>query len=60
MENQEKRKKLKYVTPKMTVNEIEMEQGIAAGSATVNPSNESGGMKQSWESGSDSNRSMDW
>ncbi|WP_175991989.1 hypothetical protein [Sphingobacterium sp. CZ-UAM] len=45
-----------YLSPQLQVVEIEMEQGIAAGSGTVN----TGTVSSSWENGTDTSGEMDW
>ncbi|MCT4216558.1 hypothetical protein J2O08_13510 [Elizabethkingia anophelis] len=52
--NQEKKdSKKEYVPPVIDVNLIEMEYGIAAGSASTNPSNDQGEIKSEWDQGND-------
>jgi len=58
MENHEK--KMKYVSPQLNVEEVEMEQGIAAGSAAVKPGSSSNEVKSQWDTGSDSNSNVEW
>ncbi|MBP3942653.1 hypothetical protein J5U18_03590 [Sphingobacteriaceae bacterium WQ 2009] len=47
--NKENKTKIPYVPPSIVVTILELEGGIAAGSATVNPVNQSGAVYQSWE-----------
>ncbi|MDV3926434.1 hypothetical protein CMT52_13205 [Elizabethkingia anophelis] len=53
-------KKRKYLPPKIEVDFIEMEQGIAAGSATVIPTNSSGQVQEEWTTGNDTTGDMNW
>lgn len=57
--NQETEKK-DYIAPELEVIRVEMEQGIAAGSATVNPADNNNEIKDEWEKDPDNNNSMDW
>lgn len=51
MENLDKKE---YVLPKISVTYIEMEHGIAAGSATTEPTNDTNGdINAGWETGED-------
>lgn len=56
----EREKKLTYIAPVCTVTIIEMEQGIAAGSARVNSPSNSGEVKDSWESREDNSKTVEW
>jgi len=51
---------MKYVAPQLKIEEVEMEQGIAAGSAAVKPGNNSNEVKDQWDTGADSNTNLDW
>ncbi|MEI2273080.1 hypothetical protein OHD16_13095 [Sphingobacterium sp. ML3W] len=51
---------MKYVSPQLNVEEVEMEQGIAAGSAAVKPGSSSNEVKSQWDTGSDSNSNVEW
>ncbi|CAM3768723.1 hypothetical protein ELOC111193_18650 [Elizabethkingia occulta] len=53
-------KKQEYFTPKIAVSLIEMEQGIAAGSARVLPPNSGGQVQEEWTSDPDDNRTIEW
>lgn len=48
-----KTQKKEYVPPKVSVILIEMEQGIAAGSARVTPVSATSQVEQEWETGTD-------
>ena len=56
----EKEKKLTYIAPVCIGVIVEMEQGIAAGSANVNSPSDSGEVKDSWETGGDNNKTVEW
>lgn len=45
-----------YVSPIVVAAVVELEQGIAAGSAEVNNNT----VKQEWENGPDDNRTISW
>lgn len=54
-------KKLAYIAPKVNTAIIELEQGIAAGSACARPEDaNSGKVSEQWEAGSTDNRNIDW
>ncbi|WP_407500697.1 hypothetical protein [Elizabethkingia anophelis] len=53
MKKKTKTQKKEYVPPKVKVTLIEMEQGIAAGSARVTPVSAGGQVEQEWETGTD-------
>ncbi|CAI9678830.1 hypothetical protein HZQ11_10480 [Elizabethkingia anophelis] len=53
-------KKLEYVTPKVCSFLIEMEQGIATGSARVLPPNSGGQVQEEWTQDPDDNRTIEW
>ncbi|WP_260142912.1 hypothetical protein [Elizabethkingia anophelis] len=42
------------------VERIELELGIAAGSAVVNPMSNPGTIQEEWETGTDRNKDFDW
>ncbi|MGB3065914.1 hypothetical protein [Sphingobacterium thalpophilum] len=52
--------KIAYTTPMMETTMIELEQGIAAGSATVRPENSNNEVKEQWDIGGDDSRTIDW
>lgn len=52
--------KLPYIAPCITATIIEMEEGVASGSAATNPGNNSDEVKDQWDTGSDDNRSVQW
>ncbi|MCL1654390.1 Uncharacterised protein [Elizabethkingia miricola] len=52
--------KQEYVTPKVGSFLIEMEQGIAAGSARVLPPNSGGQVQEEWTQDPDDNRTIEW
>ncbi len=52
--------KQEYVTPKVGSFLIEMEQGIAAGSARVLPPNSGGQVQEEWGQDPDDNRTIEW
>ncbi|MDF2517037.1 MAG: hypothetical protein K0R59_2333 [Sphingobacterium sp.] len=54
-----KRKKL-YLTPKIEITIIAMEEGIAAGSANIQPGDNTGSVKSEWETADDNNSNMGW
>ncbi|MDV4102676.1 hypothetical protein CMT19_16680 [Elizabethkingia anophelis] len=64
MENQSLQKdyysKKKYQSPTLTIEFIEMEEGISAGSATTSPTNSGGDLVEEWETSDNDERSMDW
>ncbi|WP_407481018.1 hypothetical protein [Elizabethkingia meningoseptica] len=49
-----------YSSPVLHVLLIEMEEGIAAGSARVSPTNTTGEVKEEWIIGDDDNRTIEW
>ncbi|MNE08891.1 hypothetical protein D3C87_1213910 [compost metagenome] len=49
-----------YQPPKVEVIFLEMEQGIAAGSAAINPSNQTGDILDEWDTGTDRNTDLNW
>ena len=52
--------KSEYVSPDIRVFVVEMEQGIAAGSARVVPPNNGGVVQEEWIQGDDDNRTIEW
>ncbi|OPB98374.1 hypothetical protein [Elizabethkingia occulta] len=52
--------KLKYVAPSLSIIHIEMEQGIATGSATVTIEDKNNPIKEDWDTGSSIDKTMDW
>lgn len=53
-------KKSFYTPPVIEKITLSMEQGIAAGSATVVPSNSSGEVSQEWDIGTDRDANINW
>ncbi|MDR2230111.1 MAG: hypothetical protein LBE39_11650 [Flavobacteriaceae bacterium] len=53
-------KKQEYVTPRVSSFLMEMEQGIAAGSARVLPPNSGGQVQEEWTTDPDDNRTIEW
>ncbi len=49
-----------YVSPKMDIFNIELEQGIAAGSANVTPGDNTQTVQHEWDVAPDDTRSLDW
>jgi hypothetical protein len=58
LEKQDCRKN--YVPPTLSLSLIEMENGIAAGSAKVIPPDSGGKVQEEWQNGTDDNRTIDW
>ncbi|HFK5529536.1 TPA: hypothetical protein ACGZ92_002557 [Elizabethkingia anophelis] len=52
--------KKEYVPPKLNLVYIEMEQGIAAGSANVQPTDINNQVKEDWDTAQDVNNTIDW
>lgn len=52
--------KQEYSAPALDVLWLEMEQGIAAGSAKVVPPNSGGQVQEEWTQDSDDNRTIEW
>lgn len=48
-----------YISPKIEINVVELEQGIAVGSAT-NDAEVNNTVQQEWENGEDDNRVFSW
>lgn len=53
-------KKLAYITPNIGVMVIEMEQGIATGSAAVAPGDSSSHVSDEWDIGTDREAISNW
>ena len=52
--------KHEYSAPVVEVLFLEMEQGVAAGSAKVVPPNSVGAVQEEWIQGDDDNRTIEW
>lgn len=52
--------KQEYSAPVVEVLFLEMEQGVAAGSAKVVPPNNGGVVQEEWIQGDDDNRTIEW
>ncbi|AIL45523.1 hypothetical protein HZP84_02435 [Elizabethkingia anophelis] len=52
--------KQEYSAPALDVLWLEMEQGIAAGSAKVVPPNSGGQVQEEWTQDPDDNRTIEW
>ncbi|WP_249059120.1 hypothetical protein [Elizabethkingia bruuniana] len=52
--------KQEYSAPVVEVLFLEMEQGVAAGSAKVLPPNSGGAVQEEWIQGDDDNRTIEW
>ncbi|MCL1664294.1 hypothetical protein M2T78_08530 [Elizabethkingia ursingii] len=52
--------KQEYSAPVVEVLFLEMEQGVAAGSAKVVPPNSGGAVQEEWMRGDDDNRTIEW
>ncbi len=52
--------KKEYKQPKVEVTLIYTEEGVAAGSARVDPRNQNGFMEEQWIQEDDDNRNIDW
>ncbi|WP_185114050.1 hypothetical protein, partial [Elizabethkingia anophelis] len=52
--------KQEYFAPVVEVLLLEMEQGVAAGSAKVLPPNSGGAVQEEWIQGDDDNRTIEW
>ena len=55
-----KENKITYEAPTLEVIYVEMEQGIAAGSAIVHPGNSAGEIKEEWQVDPNDDRTLDW
>ncbi|MCL1655443.1 MULTISPECIES: hypothetical protein [Elizabethkingia] len=53
-------KKEEYIPPKIDMFLIEMENGIATGSAKVLPSNSDNQVQEEWATDPDDNRTIEW
>lgn len=60
MKKEKKIKKKAYTAPRIVVELIAMEEGIATGSAKVNPVNKEGTIQESWEIGKDQTMNGKW
>ncbi|MDR2270751.1 MAG: hypothetical protein LBF27_07585 [Sphingobacterium sp.] len=54
------KKKIAYIAPEVKVQFIELEQGIAAGSAYARPEDSNGKVGEEWGLGDNDNRTIDW
>ncbi|WP_260395876.1 hypothetical protein [Elizabethkingia anophelis] len=52
--------KKNYITPLLNIVTIEMEEGIASGSATTLPSSPNGQIREEWETAPDEDRPFEW
>ncbi|MDR2275972.1 MAG: hypothetical protein LBF27_34010 [Sphingobacterium sp.] len=60
MENKIKKKKLEYIAPRIVSTTVELEQGIAAGSANINTGADNQvPQEREWESGWSNGRDFD-
>jgi hypothetical protein len=55
-----KKKRITYVSPKLKLIMLQMEQDIAAGSAAVVSSNTNGQVLETWETGTDREGDIPW
>jgi len=53
-------KKESYESPRIEVEEVELEQGIAAGSAEVNPGTGDTNIDHEWDEGGDVDQELEW
>lgn len=49
-----------YLSPRVEATQVELEQGIAAGSACANPGDNSNTVQQEWIDGPNDSRTLDW
>lgn len=49
-----------YMSPRVEATQVELEQGIAAGSASALPGDNSNSVQQEWTNGPDDSRTIDW
>jgi len=49
-----------YISPRVEATQVELEQGIAAGSAGALPGDNSNSVQQEWTNGPDDSRTIDW
>lgn len=54
------KEKLPYVPASIVVNYVVLENGVAAGSAFVDPADSNGEVQEVWEEGTDQNYEFDW
>jgi len=54
------KKKIAYIAPEVKAYQIELEQGIAAGSATARPEDSNGQVNEQWGLGDNDSRTIDW
>ncbi|MDR0264768.1 MAG: hypothetical protein LBJ04_16235 [Sphingobacterium sp.] len=52
--------KQRYISPEIKAEVIVLEQGIAAGSANVNPQDSNGDVKDTWTTDADNNQTVKW
>ncbi|HFK5526081.1 TPA: hypothetical protein ACGZ99_000108 [Elizabethkingia anophelis] len=52
--------KKNYIPPLLNIVTIEMEEGIASGSATTLPSSSNGQIREEWETAPDEDRPFEW
>ncbi|HFK5593101.1 hypothetical protein [Elizabethkingia anophelis] len=55
-----KKGKREYASPEIIISLVEMEQGIAAGSATIIPDSSTNEIKYEWEDGTDTTGEIIW
>ncbi|PUB32707.1 hypothetical protein C8J95_104108 [Elizabethkingia sp. YR214] len=58
--NETTQEKSAYMAPTLEVTMIRMEQGIAAGSATVKPGDLSGNISHEWDTDPERDEGIDW
>lgn len=56
----QKRFKKKYISPKIEVLKIDMENGIATSSAIIKPANTVNEVKNTWKPGTDMSATLEW
>ncbi|GAA4179045.1 MULTISPECIES: hypothetical protein [Sphingobacterium] len=49
-----------YIPPSIALQVIELEQGIASGSAAVNPGGSNDAVKEEWGTGTNRDGGLDW
>ncbi|WP_343559324.1 hypothetical protein [Sphingobacterium sp.] len=54
------KKKMAYIAPEVRAHLIELEQGIAAGSASARPEDSNGQVSEQWDLGDNDSRTIDW
>lgn len=52
--------KKSYSSPRVESTQVELEQGIAAGSASALPGDNGNSVQQEWTNGPDDSRTIDW